>query len=339
MPTTTTTQHQDAPASQRMFLNFETPSNRASLCSAIVFLASYAVDWRSCIKEYNDITLCLGQLSRREKALISGLEKVDSEPLDHAQHIRLDRIEPKVDHLRQRSYDLNRGISVVPPPGVPVPRTVPGPPLPTAAAVPNHPLQPSGEVLPAPAPAGNGSTPTLTITITAAANTISNSPSLSGQVPSVPNTSGTDGAVTYNNSSSSKANGATAPNKSIESATGNIITTNDSQQGVDETGAKIFPCNVPITNNNVINVEDDPSKVASSLAACSSVANEDSNKDSNKATEDDAQHDVQMQVDDDNNETGLIAEPEKEKVQHNNTVPVADDEDEYPPNKKRKLNA
>lgn len=182
-----------------MFLNFETPSNSVSLCSvrqdsinslllmlgltpgfiaslklpqkkAIVFLASYAVDWRSCIKEYNDITLCLGQMSRREKALISGLEKVDGGPLDHAQHIRLvrqqtiqapsaiwtteftvnwaqDRIEPKIDHLRRRSYYLNRGISAVAPPGVSVPRTV-GPPLSTAAAaVPNHPLQPSGEVL------------------------------------------------------------------------------------------------------------------------------------------------------------------------------------------------
>lgn len=63
------------------------------------------------------------------------------------------------------------------------------------------------------------------------------------------------------------------------------------------------------------------------------------NEDSNEVTEDDAQHDAHMRIDDDNSETGLIVEPEKEKVQHNNTALVADDEDEYPPSKRRKLHA
>ncbi|KAI8944880.1 hypothetical protein F4801DRAFT_598730 [Xylaria longipes] len=358
----TATHHRDASASQTIFLNFENPSNDASLCyvrqdamksllkilgltpgfilslksqqkRAIIFLASYAVDWRSCVKEYNDIALCFGRLPKGEKALISGLGQVDCEPLDHAQHIRLDRIQPNIVHLHQKSYHLNRGISTVAPPGVVVPPTT-GPRLFTVAApVPSHPPQLNGQVLPAPATA-SGSALALATTTTAAAvaggGAVSSSTPPGGQASAVAVGSGTSGAVTQNDSSSGIAVGSTG-------ATGGVGTTDNGQQD-NQTDAERLPDAVDKADSDANSIPDDLSKAASGSASDSSAENGDEKEE----IKEDVQDDAHMQVDDDNsddNETDPSAELDEKEVKNHDTAPIADGEDEDRPSKKRKLHA
>ncbi|KAI0449414.1 hypothetical protein F5B21DRAFT_520287 [Xylaria acuta] len=354
----TATHDRDASASQVMFLNFENPSNSASLCRmrkddadsllkmlgltpgfisslklpqkrAIVFLASYAVDWRSCIKEYNDITLCYGRVSKREKALISGLGQVDCEPLDHAQRIRLaqDRIEPKIVHLRQRSYHLNCGISAVTPPGVVVPQTAGLPIFTAAAPVPSRPPQPTGQALPAPTTTSGSA-----LMLTTATAAVSSSPPPGRQTSEALVSSSTSGAITHNDPSYGTTVAATVPNEPIAGAGGGVETSNDSQQDADRTDAGRVPDDVPMANSDATNAADDLSKATSNLATDSSAQNGNNNEE----TKEDVQQAVYMLVD--NDETGPSVELDKKEVQHNDTEPIASEENEEPPSKKRKLN-
>ncbi|KAK5625159.1 hypothetical protein RRF57_000875 [Xylaria bambusicola] len=77
---------------------------------AIIFLASYAVDWRACDKEYHDLVFCFSRAARSEKSALTGLP-AKVEPLKYAEHIRVTRIEPKIVRLREMSYRLNSGIT------------------------------------------------------------------------------------------------------------------------------------------------------------------------------------------------------------------------------------
>ncbi|KAI3331049.1 hypothetical protein F4824DRAFT_504464 [Ustulina deusta] len=139
-------QNPDAPESQVLFLNFDNPPMNAIPCpirgdavdlllrmlgatpgfvssltlaekKAIVFLASYAVDWRLCREEYNDIASCFGRGRRCNKCAVSGLSEPPCEIIEYAERIQATRIEPKIVWLRQTSYHLNRGIAAVMPTG------------------------------------------------------------------------------------------------------------------------------------------------------------------------------------------------------------------------------
>ncbi|KAI0487108.1 hypothetical protein F4859DRAFT_510889 [Xylaria cf. heliscus] len=292
----------DTSVSQVIFLNFKNPCNNVIQCDsrqdaidsllemigltpgfvsslklwekkAIVFLASHAVDWRSCIKEYNDIALCFSRRPRSEKALASGLRHEDRRPLDYVQRIWRYRIEPNIVRLRERSYHLNRGISAVAPPGVVVPQTA-QPPLPTAA----------------------GSTMTVaTITTTVA---VSNPTPPSGQDLSVSVDSNTSRAATQNGSSSTIAVAATGPNTPTPNATANIGKTNNSREGINKKDAKSLPANIPEGSNDALNDLEDQGKAASSPATDGSEENDDRNEKAGQG----AEQDVSMQGDEDDDD-------------------------------------
>ncbi|KAJ2989475.1 hypothetical protein NUW58_g3448 [Xylaria curta] len=160
------------PVAEVLFLNYTNPSNDDSACQirhaamssvlgmlgltpnfieelklpekrAIIFLASYAVDWRSCPQEYDDITLCFSRKSRREKVMISGLEDVNREPLDYARHILFTRIQPNIRALRRQSHQINISISTVAPLGVAAPQPADPPPNNTVATVSGNSPSPS----------------------------------------------------------------------------------------------------------------------------------------------------------------------------------------------------
>lgn len=111
----------DAPESQVLFLNYREPLlNAEALCKitgaaidsvlvmlgatpgfirslplankkAILYLASHAVDWRSCIKEYNDLAFCFSRALRAEKSSRIGIGRVLMGPFKYAEHIRVVR--------------------------------------------------------------------------------------------------------------------------------------------------------------------------------------------------------------------------------------------------------
>ncbi|KAI1742331.1 hypothetical protein F4680DRAFT_411906 [Xylaria scruposa] len=198
---------------------------------AIVFLASYAVDWRSC-NEYNDITLCFSRLPKLEKALISGLGQSDCESLDHAHHIWLCRIKPNLAHLRQRSYHINRGISAVAPPGIDVPKTVKSP-------------------IPIPATTTAGE-----------AAAVSNFSPPSGQASSIPDA---NGAVAYKHSSPGTAVNNTITNISTDNAIGTIRTINESSLSIDGENAQHFPNDFDMANSDTTEVISNTSKASQQL--------------------------------------------------------------------------
>ncbi|KAI0537453.1 hypothetical protein GGR58DRAFT_527349 [Xylaria digitata] len=213
--------------SQVLFLNYHDPPNTPNACSlsstaidptlgmlglthgfigsltmaekkAIIFLASYAVDWRECGQEYDDIVFCFGRAHRWEKSVASGLAELHCDTVKYAKHIQAKRIEPKIDQLRQSSYRLNRGISAVAPRGVAVSQAAEPPKTTAAAATISTKTPPSSEqTLPAPAMA-NGSD------VKGATTTASNTPLYSGRaLPS-------EGNSDFDSSSSSSTSGTSS---------------------------------------------------------------------------------------------------------------------------------
>ncbi|KAI0968404.1 hypothetical protein F4678DRAFT_464470 [Xylaria arbuscula] len=142
--------HSDSPESQALFLNFRNPPRNGVACTirgvavdsvmsmlgattgfiqslslaqkkAIVFLASYAVDWRACPVEFKDIVFCFGRAPRLEKCALSGVSDRSCELIKYAEKIQSTRIEPKLAQLHKASYELNRRrVGAMAPRGKPV---------------------------------------------------------------------------------------------------------------------------------------------------------------------------------------------------------------------------
>ncbi|KAI1358469.1 hypothetical protein F5Y08DRAFT_350822 [Xylaria arbuscula] len=101
---------------------------------AILYLASYAVDWRSCTQEYKDIAFCWSRVFREEKSKRVGVKRTLGGPIDYADYIRMKKIEPRIERLRQKSRELNRGIRDIAPVAV-----IPPTPVSEASEIPEAP--------------------------------------------------------------------------------------------------------------------------------------------------------------------------------------------------------
>ncbi|KAI0415989.1 hypothetical protein F5X98DRAFT_376169 [Xylaria grammica] len=237
----------DDPESQVLFLNFHDPPSNPNACKltsaalnsvlgmvgltggfirslalaekrAILLLASYAVDWRECGEEYDDIVFCFGRARGYDKAIRSGLPELHADSVEYVEHIQATRIKPKISRLRQSSYRLNRGISAVAPPGVAVPQAAGPPRATTSTAISTDSPPPRGHASAAPTTANNSTlTEATNTTVTAATKTTSTPLPLDGQTLPTADDPGVDGDAASSKDGPLPSSTSKAPDPNVPS--------------------------------------------------------------------------------------------------------------------------
>ncbi|TGJ84580.1 hypothetical protein E0Z10_g4191 [Xylaria hypoxylon] len=369
----------DDAESQFLFLNFCNSPNTPDLCNltsavidsllvmigltrgfvasltlpekkSIVLLASYAVDWRECGRDYDDMVFCFGRGHKWEKSVASGLAELHCDNIDYAKHIQVTRIQPNILQLRESSYRLNRGTAAVVPPGVAVPQAA-GPPITTTFITISTNTPPSsGQTSPAPAMDDSSNLTVGTTTASTAATTITvattpNASPLSGQTLIATDDSDVDssppGSTPRASSSDAFSQDSASDNAPSEAGASSDIDMPPSGQpqdgqpsatadsGAGHTGSNTM--DAQYSNNDVQAADNNAAKVADDVGMAMSVSTAGSdNGGSDKETRQETQQDADMQ-----DGTDQVAETNHNMAQEEDDIET-DHEEQQRPNKKQR---